>query len=446
MGKNTFLSKIEAFSKAQQLLKPDATYLVALSGGADSVALLMCLKQLGFKIEAVHCNFHLRGSESDRDEQFCLALCKQEAVTLHRVHFDTRSYATLHKVSIEMAARNLRYTYFEQLRKDIGAEAICVAHHRDDCVETVLLNLVRGTGIYGLRGIMPKNGNIVRPLLCVSRSEIENYLQSIQQSFITDSSNLVADVQRNKVRLEVLPMLERINPAAKENIFKASLHMIEATRVFDAAMDKAEDIVFNKRTGSIDIGKLQEQASPEYTLYRIAHRYGFGPSQCQQILQALSGPSGKTWLSDSHELLIDRGHLLIQPVQKHEDKMMKVPEEGNYVFDEHRRFSFVTETIANDYKISRSKDCVCVDADRISFPLTIRHIVQGDRFTPFGMKGSRLVSDYLTDRKHSLFQKREQLVLTDKSENIVWLVNERIDNKFRITNSTKTALRISMHV
>ena len=178
-------SKVDAYIKRYKLLEPSKLYIVALSGGADSVALLLLLKNAGFNVHAAHCNFHLRGAESDRDEAFCEQLCVDKNIPFHRAHFDTRAYAELHKVSIEMAARELRYRWFEQLREDIGAAGICVAHHRDDSVETVILNMVRGTGVHGLAGIRPQNGYILRPLLCVSRAEIEDFLAERGQKYVT---------------------------------------------------------------------------------------------------------------------------------------------------------------------------------------------------------------------------------------------------------------------
>lgn len=440
-----FLSKVRTFCERQKLLLPDGKYVVALSGGADSVALLLALKRLDVNVEAATCNFRLRGEESDRDEQFCVSLCQRECIPLHRVHFDTREYASLHKVSIEMAARELRYEYFERLRRDIGADGICVAHHRDDCVETVLLNLIRGTGIHGLRGIMPKNGFILRPLLCVSRCEIEQFLASFHQDFVTDSSNLVADVQRNKVRLKVLPLLEAINPAARQNIYETAQNLVEAAQVCDAVVQLGEARIFNEAEGSIDVGQLQLSPSPEYALFHILHRHGFNASQCRQIHESLEKGSGRLWRSATHELVIDREKIFIQPITTVRERPLKVPEVGNYVYDEQRKFSFVVEAVGDDYQVSRSQDTVCVDAEKVRFPLFVRRIAQGDRFVPFGMKGSKLVSDYLTDRKRTLFQKHGQLVLTDLHDNIVWLVGERPDNRFCITSKTTSALRISLH-
>ena len=181
----SFLKLVIDYSQRHKLFHAKGLYLVALSGGADSVALLRVMKAMGITVHAMHCNFHLRGTESDRDEQFCKDLCERLGIELHLIHFDTKTYSTLHHVSIEMAARDLRYAYFNRLAKDLSACGICVAHHRDDCAETVLLNLLRGTGVHGLRGIMPRNGNILRPLLCVGRKDIEQYLTAISQDYVT---------------------------------------------------------------------------------------------------------------------------------------------------------------------------------------------------------------------------------------------------------------------
>ena len=214
--------KVEKYIAKHNLLTKEKSVLVALSGGADSVALLVALLKLEYRIEAVHCNFHLRGEESNRDETFVRELCQRRGVKLHVIEFDTTQYAKEKGISIEMAARELRYDAFEKLRKETGAGAIAVAHHMDDSAETILLNLVRGTGIKGLHGIQPKNGYIVRPLLCVGREEIIDYLKWRNEQFVTDSTNLTSDYTRNKIRLEIIPKLAEINPSIKENLSTAT--------------------------------------------------------------------------------------------------------------------------------------------------------------------------------------------------------------------------------
>lgn len=233
------LNKIKRFIASEHLLRVDALYLVALSGGADSVALLLCLKELGYRVEAVHCNFQLRGEESMRDERFCEELCQRENIPLHKVHFDTQSYADLHKVSIEMAARELRYHYFFQLKEALKAEGICVGHHKEDSVETILINLVRGTGLSGLMGIRPRKNDIIRPLLCVTRHEIEDYLRRHASTFVTDSTNLMDDVVRNKIRLNILPQLTEINPSVTEAILTTANHLSEVEAIVQESLKEA---------------------------------------------------------------------------------------------------------------------------------------------------------------------------------------------------------------
>src|SRR5574344_455611 len=271
------MTVVERYIDKHKLLDKKNKYLTALSGGADSVALLRIMLQLGYDVEAVHCNFHVRGAQSDRDEQFVSSLCAKHAVVLHIAHFDTFAYAELHKVSIEMAARDLRYNYFEQLRKDVNAAAICVAHHRDDSVETVLMNIIRGTGIKGLTGINPRNGNILRPLLCISRNDVENYLLSLNQDYVTDSTNLKDDVVRNKIRLDVLPLLKTIHPAVSENVQKVSERVSDLLPLLERSVDEAKRRVIKREKPEviISISALMSEPSPEYILFSILGGYGF---------------------------------------------------------------------------------------------------------------------------------------------------------------------------
>ena len=486
---------MQRFASVHELFVYGGKYIVALSGGADSVSLLFVLKhlerELGISIVAAHCNFHLRGAESVRDEEFCKQLCERLSVPLHLIHFDTQAYADLHRVSIEMAARDLRYGYFENLRRDIKAQDICVAHHRDDSVETVLLNLVRGTGLRGLRGIQPRNGNIIRPLLSLSREDIVQYLGALGESYVTDSTNLHNDVKRNKIRLDVMPLLRELNPSVSQSIFESSLRVGEALKVFDEAMKQSIADVITPTSGctcsgctcpkctnqpvrkctnqpllvqqsllhqqrctlqanhplTISIDRLKQQPSPEYTLHEILSPRGFTSAQIDQIYGSLDSCSaGKIIASDSHELAFDRGSLLVQPRTNVADaaRSMRIPETGTYVFSDSLKIKVAAEDCGDDYVPSRAADCVCLDASDIKFPLTLRHIEQGDRFVPFGMNGMKLVSDYLTDRKKNVFEKRAQLVVTDAQQRIVWLVGERTDNRFRISKETSKALRLTL--
>lgn len=427
----------------KHLLRKEGKYLVALSGGADSVFLTHVLHRLGYAIDAAHCNFHLRGEESDRDEAFCKNLCERLGIALHIVHFDTKTYADLHKVSIEMAARDLRYNYFEQLRKDIGADGICVAHHMEDSVETVLMNIIRGTGLNGLTGISPRNGYILRPMLNVTRKEIEQYLDACGEEYVTDSTNLEAVALRNKIRLEVVPLLKTINPSVCEDIAKMSVRLTEASKVMDAAMKDSAKRVCNGNI--IDTKKLLNEVSPEMVLFHILSPYGFQPAQIENISSSLTClKTGNIWKSNCHELLFNRDNLIIEKIDNSEAKEYKIPETGTYNLGDGLRISVNMVDIDDGFVIPKTSDTVAVDAEKVRFPLTIRHAANGDRFIPFGMKGSKLISDYLTDKKKTLFEKRQQRVITDAEGRVVWLIGERTDNRFRITGQSKKAVILSV--
>ena len=436
-----FIHRIEDFISRNHLLEKDGKYLVALSGGADSVTLLWVLHELGYQIEACHCNFQLRGAESDRDEQFCVQLCEQLGIPLHRIHFDTRLYAEVHKESIELAARNLRYLYFAQLKEDVEADGICVAHHQDDTVETVLINLIRGAGIQGLTGISAKNGDILRPLLCVDRKEILAYLEEKGQDYVTDSTNLVDDVVRNKIRLNIIPMLKEINPAASKNIAQAARHLEEANKMLSSIAicgEKSED-----GTIRVAVQEIESAASAEYALYSSLSPYGFRGKAITDILASLHS-TGKTWTSETHQLVIDRDCILIREKQTEAFQGMIIPETGCYVLPRGEKIKLSIREREIDFSPSKEKFLITLDADAVTFPLHLRLAQNGDTFHPFGMKGKKLVSDYLTDRKKNLFEKQSQLVLEDAKGQIIWVVGERTSELCKIKEDTKKILYIQV--
>ena len=423
-------SKVERYIEKHNLLNPNELYIVALSGGADSVALLLLLKNAHFNVHAAHCNFHLRGEESDRDEAFCVELCKGLGVELHRAHFDTREYAELHKVSIEMAARELRYKWFEQLRQDIGAAGICVAHHRDDSAETVLLNLVRGTGLRGLTGIQPRNGYILRPLLCVSRVEIETFLAEKGQKYVTDSTNWEADVQRNVVRLAVLPLLRRLNPAVVENIQRTAENLAEAQQVLNVAIANINS------SNILNLSDLEIYGSSEYLAFEWLKKYGFNGDQVRQILDAETGKIISS--ATGYDVLKDRGRLIVEPALQ-PFKPMRIPEEGTYVLDEDKRFSVRKKPVY----VSKDPHIVTLDAAKIQFPLTIRRVEEGDWMQPYGMKGRKLLSDLMTDLKMTVFEKRRQLVVVDNQGVVVWAVGLRVADFVAVTEVTNEVFELT---
>ena len=454
------LNKIKRFIASEHLLRVDALYLVALSGGADSVALLLCLKELGYRVEAVHCNFHLRGEESLRDEQFCEDLCQRENIPLHKAHFDTQAYADLHKVSIEMAARELRYRYFFQLKEALDADGVCVGHHKEDSVETILINLVRGTGVSGLMGIRPRNHDVIRPLLCVTRQEIEDYLRQHAVSFVTDSSNLVDDVMRNKIRLNVLPQLSEINPSVTDAILTTANHLSEVDAIVQeslkTALGKAVSFInpvtqvssnsLSNEPFQLDLSVVRAFPSPSYLLFYILKPLGFSSSQIAEMVSHLDGQTGQLWYSPSHELTHDRGVFMVLPREEAVPRELVIPETGRYVYDEQLSLRLTERALTPSSKVSFSKNPTIVDLDAssIQFPLTLRCVAEGDRFTPLGMRGTQLVSDFLTNLKRNRFEKRNPLVLLDATGTILWVLGLRINDHFKLTPQSSFCLRIEI--
>ena len=421
MTDHTFQQEVRLYIEENGLLAPSGGVLVALSGGADSVALLRVLSSLGYPCEAVHCNFRLRGEESERDELFVRGLCASLGIRLHVEAFDTRTHARTRGISIEMAARELRYALFSQLCSTRGLQAVAVAHHREDSVETMLLNLVRGTGIKGLTGIAPRNGNVVRPLLSTSRTEIEAYLHFLGQEYVTDSSNWEDDYTRNKIRLHVLPQLRAINPSADQSIAEAAARLGEVEKVYRQAIREACLRVM-PQDDCICIAALLKEPSPAAVLFELLHPLGFNSARQADILRSLHDKvSGRRFFAGKWELLRDRDYLYLRQCGEEIPPPFLVWEEME---------------CPQGFSVPPVKDAAWVDADKATTPPLLRKWQADDRFVPFGMKGFKRVNHYMRDRKYSLFAKENQYVVTSGGE-IMWLVGERVDNRFRITPSTR---------
>lgn len=420
-------SKIEKYISEKGLFGKTDKLVVALSGGADSVALLRILLSLGYDCVAAHCNFHLRAAESDRDEDFVGKLCAGLSVSLEVVHFQTSDYARENSLSIEMAARELRYGWFDEIRKKYGATCIAVAHHRDDSVETFLLNLSRGTGINGLKGIMPKNGFIVRPLLEAGRDDILEYLKRIGQDYVTDSTNLEDIYTRNKIRLDIIPLFKQINPSFCESVFETAQRLADVAAIYRQAMNSSIERVMVSPDG-MSIEKLLCEVSPQAVLYEWLSPLGFNSSQIKDVMRSLKSTSGKMFFSNDWVLLRDREQLLLRERNAgEEDYRLNV-----------RMFS-----VESGFEVPKCNNIAYIDADKLCGELKLRKWKSGDKFVPFGMKGFKKVRDYLRDRKLSLFEKENVMVVTS-GEEIVWLVNERTDNRFRIDSKTVNVVEIEV--
>lgn len=431
---------VRAYIEKYQLLTTTRPVLVGVSGGADSIALLTLLVELGYPCIVGHCNFHLRGEESMRDEHFTETYARRLKLPFLKADFDTYEYAATHHLSVEMAARELRYVWFEEQRCLYKAQAIAVAHHQDDNVETVLMNLVRGTGIRGLSGIRPKNGFVVRPLLCVSREEILQWLASRQLNYITDSTNLSVTYTRNFIRLQVIPLLEKINPSVKEAITRTSAHLAETKLLFLHTVADARKQVFLSEN-CLSIHALLQYPAPQILLYELLKAYHFVSSTVEDIYLSLSKESGKLFFSSSHRLVKDRDYLLLAPLEKEEKQdCFLVGEEGTW--NGPIELSFKRVEITEDFPIFRNKDVAYFDMEQLTFPLIVRRWKQGDWFIPFGMGGRKKLSDYFSDHKFSRLAK-EQAWLLCSGNSIIWVIGERSDNRFRLKPTTKKGLIVN---
>ncbi len=418
------VKKVKEFIEKEDLFSKQDKILVALSGGADSVALTRILITLGYHCEAAHCNFELRGEESDRDEDFVRNFCRSLNIKCHSIHFETRRYAAQQSISIEMAARELRYNWFSKICEESDCQVVAVAHHKDDSVETMLLNLIRGTGINGLLGIRPKNGNVVRPLLCASRQEVVEYLHRMNQTYVTDSTNLEDEYTRNKIRLNLLPLMEEINPSVKDGLVKTASYLNDISKVYQQAIKESIDRIFITPEKEISIEKLMNEPAPQALLFEVLSPLGFNSTQVEEVYGSLNGQPGKRFISSQWQVVKDRDLLLIEKVKTANDKPQIIFEEVLFT---------------KEFVIPKDKNTACFDANKFKGVISIRKWEKGDYFIPFGMKGKKLVSDFMTDSKFSLLKKEQQWVLSCNDQ-IAWLIGERTDNRFRIDDSTQKVI------
>lgn len=439
---------VKKYIDANLLLPEGAKVVVALSGGADSVALMDILNRLDYACIGAHVNFHLRGDESDRDAAFTHQLCRDLGVPYYKTDLYAAEYAERERVSIEMAARELRYRWFEQLRREQGAVAVAVAHHRDDSVETVLLNLIRGTGIRGLTGIKPRNGYVIRPLLCCDREAVLEYLHERHLTYVTDRTNLLNEYRRNKIRLEVLPLLESIQPSVRESISRTIDHLNETEVLYIKALEEAKARICPgwKRGATqlplrISLPMLEQELSAKSLLYELLSEFGFGRKDVETVYKYRNGLPGRVYYSHTHRLVVDRDQLIVSELPM-EDTQVYYLEEGQSALREPIRLRCERVAVDAQFEVPTSRSVACLNADKLLFPLELRHPHKGDSFVPFGMHGRKLISDYCTDRKLNALEKEALWVLCS-GKDIVWVVGERIDNRFRVDSTTTTCLRIT---
>lgn len=434
------------FNRLHSLITHDTRFIIAASGGLDSMVLVDLCYKAGFDFAIAHCNFKLRGTDSDEDAEFVKHTAKSMGFPYFENNFDTKIHAEKHKLSIQAAARELRYAWFEKLLQSGDYQFYATGHHFDDKVETFLINLFRGTGISGLRSILPKNGNCIRPLLFANRSDIQVYARQNQIKFRVDSSNQEDHYTRNKIRHFVIPAIEKAYPDFKKG-FENTFYALTITEAFiRSETSKITQRLVKKTDGKayINIKQLKELDNFELCLYEILKTYHFNTPTVHEIFRSLEGISGKKYYSKTSVLVRERENLVITRLEDLAEIQLNDPiliDQHLTHLDEPLPLRFEVELLSPGFVIKKEKNLAFLDFDKLHFPLTLRKPAPGDSFMPLGMRGKKKISDFLIDEKFSYEQKNNVLVLLSGDE-IVWLIGYRIDDKFKITPNTKAVFKI----
>lgn len=410
--------------------------LIACSGGVDSVVLTHLIKNLNLEIALAHCNFSLRGEESDGDEQFVVALAENLDVPIFSETFDTHKYADEQKVSTQMAARTLRYNWFEEILSNFSYDYLLTAHHLDDDLETFFINLSRGTGLNGLTGIPKKNQKVVRPLLNFSREEIVVYAEANKLKWREDSTNQKTDYLRNKLRLEVIPQFKETNENLLKNFKKTQDNLIASQNLIDDYMSLVYKLVISKKSDSyhLNIQKLRELPHTEELLYELLKDFGF--TEWNDVSNLLDAQTGKQVLSKTHRLLKNRDELILTEIVIN-------PIDEEYLVTEEGISAPIKLEIEQSMAIGETeKNTIYLDAEKLNFPLKLRKWRKGDSFKPFGMGGSKKLSKFFKDEKLSATEKEKIWVLVDKNE-VVWVVGKRMDDTYKVTQKTEKIIKIT---
>jgi tRNA(Ile)-lysidine synthase len=431
------LTLFNAFAQQNSLFTRQTKIIAAVSGGMDSVLMAHLLHAAGLDFIIAHCNFQLRGDEALRDQSFCQQLAADLNVPFHTINFDTTGYAATHKISIQMAARDMRYTWFEELRLRLGFDIVALAHHQNDTIETILLNLTRGTGIAGLHGIRPKVGNLVRPLLFLLRDEVIAIVKAEKIAYVEDSSNASVKYARNKIRHEVVPKLKELNPNL-ENTFQEHLqHFAELEQLLEMQLEDLRSKLFVKHQEEIHIliNELQKLKPQQLLILGLLKPFGFNVTSVNDLIDSLGKHAGRNFEAADWKLILDRDMVIISPMKSAENLMITIDEQTGWIQFNSNQFK-ISHTIP-PYEIVNNPSIASIDADLLNYPLTIRTWQQGDYFYPLGMKRRKKLSDFFIGQKVPLHRKDQVPVLVNGNGDIIWVAGFRVDNRYKITPGTK---------
>ncbi|MCK9399534.1 MAG: tRNA lysidine(34) synthetase TilS [Bacteroidales bacterium] len=445
---DVMIDNFKQFILKEELFHPSDYTLLAVSGGMDSVVMASLFHQAGYHFGIAHANFGLRGAESGRDELFVRSLAEKYKVKVFVKHFETAKFARSHKLSVQVAARQLRYEWFDELQIKYGYDQVATAHHLDDQVETFLINLTRGTGIAGLHGILPRQGKIIRPMMFTDRQQIEAYARENRLEYVEDSSNRSVKYTRNRIRHKVIPQLERINPALRQELTQTISFIRDAEKIYNQTIERKRREIFHERGDQIYIQSDQFFCLEPLTswAYELLSPYGFNLSNIRDIACLADAIPGKEVRSTTFRLLKDREYLIIAPLEEtgkeatfmvsmYDLKQKSIRSPLNLEFE-------ILHEIPAEY--SDPGSTAYIDLDKLDFPVTIRKWQKGDFFYPLGMSQRKKLSDFFTDQKFSRIEKEKKWLLCS-GKKIVWIIGHRIDDRFKITSSSKKILKITLN-
>jgi tRNA(Ile)-lysidine synthase len=454
----SLLERYTNFINQHQLFQPSENLLLAISGGVDSVVLAWLTKKAGYHFGIAHCNFQLRGEESKRDEAFVISLAQELNIPVYVKRFETLNYADEKGLSIQVAARELRYGWFKELLEgkaftdyrsantqiNTPFHYLITAHHKDDNIETVLMNFCKGTGIRGLKGILNKQDNIIRPLLFASKEEILNCAQENNLSWVEDSSNSEAKYTRNYFRKEVIPTIEKIFPGARENVAASIERYKDVEMLYNEAIQQHKKKLLEIKGQEIHIPvlKLQKSKPTRTILYEIIKEYGFTSQQVAEVGKLLSSETGKYIASPTHRIIRNRAWLIISPLNDKSSEFLVVEKEDNSIYFDLKLLR-IKKLKGEEVRFSTDNSMATINAEALQYPLILRKWKAGDYFYPLGMRKKKKLSRFFIDQKLSLTEK-ENVWVVESHKKIVWVVGQRIDDRFKITPTTKEALQLSI--
>jgi tRNA(Ile)-lysidine synthase len=440
--------KISLFIQKNRLFDKGKKLLLAVSGGIDSMVLMHWLHENKMNFAVAHCNFKLRADESDADADFVKNYCKKLSVECHYIEFDTQNFASDNKLSIQEAARKLRYEWLEATRKNLDLDFILTAHHLDDNMETLLLNLIKGTGIKGLRGMLPKNGKIVRPMLEISKNEILKYAETHMISFREDSSNKLMKYDRNKIRNQIIPQLQEINPGLHESMMSHFRNYLSIEKLYNSGIADYRKKLFIEKNGYIliPVKKLMTIDGYEALAFELLSGFGFNNTEIETLLNSVNQPESKMIVNNTYRIVKDKQFFVVSKINDESAGIYYIDKSTDKVrLADGSMLKIHFKPISKHSKIIPSAEYLYADADKLQFPLTIRQWQQGDYFYPISNEktGKKKVSKFFKDEKTPLYIKENCPVLVS-GQSLVWVIGQRADNRFKITSSTRNIVKITL--